>query len=85
MTSDFFFIFSKLKFLYSEKAIKFCKIFTSLLAYAGAPYVVRLARPRSYLDFEKKKTAAAEAARRHYRDLTWLGPVAPLLCSASQK
>ena len=29
------------------------------------------ARPRSYLDFEKEKAAAA--ARRHYRGLTWLG------------
>ena len=36
---------------------------------SGAPYVVRPTRPRSYLDFEKKKAAA----RRHYRGLTWLG------------
>jgi hypothetical protein len=35
------------------------------------PYVVRPARPRSYLDFEKQK--AAVAARRHYGDLTWFG------------
>ena len=39
----------------------------------GAPYGVRLARPRSYLDFEKQKAAAATAAGRHYRGLTWLG------------
>ena len=37
---------------------------------SGAPYVVRPARPRSYLDFEKSKAAAA---RRHYRGLSWLG------------
>ena len=36
---------------------------------AGAPYVVRPARPRSYLDFEKQKAAA----HRHYRGLTWFG------------
>ena len=35
-----------------------------------APYPVRPARPRPYLDFEKEKAAAA---RRHYRGLTWLG------------
>ena len=40
---------------------------------AAAPYPVRPARPRPYLDFEKEKVAAAAAARRHYRDLTWLG------------
>ena len=37
---------------------------------AGAPYVVRPARPRSYLDFEKEKAVAAVAVRRHYRGLT---------------
>ena len=36
---------------------------------SGAPYVVRPTRPRSYLDFEKKKAAA----RRHFRGLTRLG------------
>ena len=41
--------------------------------YAGAPYVLRPARPRSYLDFEKKKAVAAAAARRHYRGLIYLG------------
>ena len=40
---------------------------------SGAPYGVRPARPMSYLDFEKQKAAAAVAARRHYRGLTWLG------------
>ena len=35
--------------------------------------MVRPARPRSYLDFEKYKTAAAAAAHRHYRGLAWLG------------
>ena len=39
---------------------------------AGAPYVEMPARPWPYLDFEKYKAAAA-AARRHYRGLTWLG------------
>ena len=36
----------------------------------GAPYGVTPARPRSYLNFEKKKAAAA---LRHYRGLIWLG------------
>jgi hypothetical protein len=40
-----------------------------------APYVVRPAKPRSYLNFEKKKAAGAAAARHHYRALTWLGGV----------
>ena len=35
--------------------------------------MVRPARPRSYLDFEKKKAGVAAAARRHYRGLIWLG------------
>ena len=38
----------------------------------GAPYGIRLARPGSYLDFEKEKVAvavAAAAARRLYRGL----------------
>ena len=39
----------------------------------GAPYVVRPARPRSYLDFEKIEAAAAAAERRHYKGLIWLG------------
>ena len=39
----------------------------------GAPYGVRPVRPRSYLDFEKLKVAAAAAARHHYRGLIWLG------------
>ena len=40
----------------------------------AAPYPVRPARPRPYLDFEKEKAAAAAAmVRRHYRGLTWLG------------
>ena len=39
---------------------------------AGAPYPVRPARQWPYLDFEKQKAAAAAAARRHYRGLTWL-------------
>ena len=38
--------------------------------FTGAPYPVRPARPRPYLDFEKEK---AVAAARHYRGLTWLG------------
>ena len=51
---------------------------------AAAPYPVRPARPRPYLDFEKEKAAAAAAvARRHYRVLPGLGaraaPVAPLI------
>ena len=40
---------------------------------SAAPYPVRPARPWPYLDFEKEKAAAAAAARRHYRGLTWLG------------
>ena len=40
---------------------------------SGALYGVRLARPRSYLDFEKSKAVATPAARRHYRGLIWLG------------
>ena len=44
-----------------------------IIFYAGAPYVVRPAKPKSYLDFEKEKAAVAAAARRHYRNLTWLG------------
>ena len=40
---------------------------------AGAAYVVKPARPRSYLDFEKQNAAAAVAACRHYRGLTWPG------------
>ena len=43
------------------------------LQYTGAPYGVRPVRPRSYLDFEKLKAAAAAAARHHYRGLNWLG------------
>ena len=34
---------------------------------SAAPYPVRPARPRPYLDFEKQKAAAAAAARRHQR------------------
>ena len=44
-----------------------------LKASTAAPYPVRPARRRPYLDFEKEKAAAAAAARRHYRGLTWLG------------
>ena len=46
-----------------------------MLSYPAAPYLVRPARPRPYLDFDKEKAAAAAAAavRRHYRGLTWLG------------
>jgi hypothetical protein len=40
-----------------------------LLYHAGAPYGVRPARPRSYLDFEKLIAAAAAAARRRVRGL----------------
>ena len=43
------------------------------ILHAAAPYPVRPARPRPYLDFEKEKVAAAAVARRHYRGLTWLG------------
>ena len=39
----------------------------------AAPYPLRPARSRPYLDFEKEKAAAAEVARRHYRGLIWLG------------
>ena len=45
------------------------------LWYSAAPYLVRPARPWPYLNFEKEKAAAAAAARRHYRGLTWLGRV----------
>ena len=53
---------------------------------SAAPYPVRPARPRPYLDFEKYKAAAAAAARCNYRGLAWLGrtrrtgaaPVGPL-------
>ena len=48
---------------------------TIVYYYSAAPYPVRPARPRPYLDFEKQKKAAA--ARHHYRGLTWLGRARP--------
>ena len=52
---------------------RFCSLRSDFYCLSVAPYPVRPARPRPYLDFEKEKVAAAAAARRHYRGLTWLG------------
>ena len=57
--------------VYNNQELESCDDNSTINRYiTGAPYVVRPARPRSYLDFEKYK--ATVAARRHYRGLTRL-------------